>query len=71
MPTTINPKRFAVSLVAAAVLLAAGSVATLTLGQGQDPEYPRHFGYVTMPDGVRLAYVAYLPAEEGAFPAVL
>ena len=38
---------------------------------GRNPEYPRKFGYITMPDGVQLAYVAYLPRATGRFPAVL
>jgi uncharacterized protein len=33
--------------------------------------YPRQFGYVTMKDGVKLAYVAYLPQAKGRFPTVL
>jgi hypothetical protein len=33
--------------------------------------YPRKFGYVAMKDGVRLAYVAYLPSVSGQFPSVL
>ncbi len=31
----------------------------------------REIGYAPMPDGVRLAYVAYRPSEEGRFPVIL
>lgn len=33
--------------------------------------YDREFGYVDMPDGVRLAYVAYLPDRDGPVPTIL
>ena len=31
----------------------------------------REFGYLPMEDGVRLAYVVYLPDEGGRFPVLL
>ena len=31
----------------------------------------REIGYAPMPDGVRLAYIAYRPAEEGQYPVIL
>jgi|SRR5215469_2032188 len=60
-----------------AIALAAASLLndTASAAQKSPPkpgsEYPRRFGYVTMKDGVRLAYVAYLPRAKGKFPAVL
>jgi putative CocE/NonD family hydrolase len=35
------------------------------------PAYERKFGYVTVRDGVRIAYVAYLPAGKGKFATIL
>ncbi len=31
----------------------------------------REIGYAPMPDGVRLAYIAYRPAEDGRYPVIL
>lgn len=31
----------------------------------------REIGYAPMPDGVRLAYISYRPAEEGRYPVIL
>ena len=31
----------------------------------------REIGYAPMPDGVRLAYIAYRPADEGRYPVIL
>ena len=31
----------------------------------------REIGYAPMPDGVRLAYISYRPAEEGQYPVIL
>ncbi|MCC6173209.1 MAG: CocE/NonD family hydrolase [Gammaproteobacteria bacterium] len=56
-----------------------GCIATLGLAfaataEAADPpasSFPREFGYVTLRDGTRLAYVVYLPAAKGKFPTVL
>jgi uncharacterized protein len=62
--------RIAVALTAAAVL--SGTAAAAHRSQdAAGREYPRQFGYLTMADGVRLAYVAYLPRAKGRFPALL
>ena len=37
----------------------------------QPSPYVRDFGYVTLHDGVKLAYVAYQPSAEGKFPTVI
>jgi len=37
----------------------------------QPSPYVRDFGYVTLHDGVKLAYVAYRPSAEGKFPTVM
>lgn len=59
-------------VLALTVTLLCGAAAAASQG-GRAParEYPRQFGYVTMKDGVRLAYVVYLPEATGRFPAVL
>ncbi|MGB6489104.1 MAG: CocE/NonD family hydrolase [Steroidobacteraceae bacterium] len=60
----------AMALTAAVIL--SGTVAAAPMSRrGPSSEYPRRFGYVTMADGVRLAYVVYLPRAKGRFPAVL
>ena len=55
----------------AAVILSGTAAAAQMSRRAPGSEYPRHFGYVTMADGVRLAYVVYLPRAKGRFPAVL
>lgn len=60
----------AVALTAAAMLSGTAAAAQGSHG-APGSEYPRDFGYVTMRDGVRLAYVVYLPRARGRFPAVL
>jgi hypothetical protein len=60
----------------AIALLAVATVGGPALGaqalqRGPGSAYPRQFGYLTMQDGVRLAYVVYLPRTPGTFPAVL
>ena len=59
------------SLVAAlaAISLLGGAAAARIAPR--NPGHARHFGYITMKDGVQLAYVAYLPRAKGTFPAVL
>jgi len=60
------------ALVAAAILGGTAAAASARGSRGlPGSEYPRQFGYVTMADGTRLAYVAYLPRPKGTFPAVL
>jgi hypothetical protein len=60
----------ATALTAAAILGRAAAAAQMPR-HGPGSEYARHFGYVAMADGVRLAYVAYLPRARGRFPALL
>ncbi|HEV2270058.1 MAG TPA: CocE/NonD family hydrolase [Steroidobacteraceae bacterium] len=60
----------AITLTAAA-LLSGMAVAAQKSPPKAGSEYPRRFGYITMKDRVRLAYVAYLPRAKGKFPAVL
>jgi uncharacterized protein len=60
----------ALALTAAAILSGAAAAAQMSPA-APGSEYPRRFGYVTMRDGVRLAYVVYLPRAQGKFPAVL
>ena len=60
----------ALALMAAAILGGAAAAAQMSRA-APGSEYPRRFGYVTMRDGVRLAYVVYLPRAQGKFPAVL
>jgi uncharacterized protein len=55
----------------AAVILSGTAAAAQMSRRAPGSEYPRRFGYVTMEDGVRLAYVVYLPRARGRFPAVL
>ena len=62
--------KIAIALTAATLLSGAAAAAQKSPGK-PGSEYPRRFGYVTMKDGVRLAYVAYLPRAKGRFPAVL
>lgn len=60
----------ALALMAAAALNGTAMAAHGSRGP-PGSEYPWHFGYVTMADGTRLAYVVYLPRPEGRFPALL
>jgi len=39
--------------------------------RAQDSPYHRDYGYVTLSDGVRIAYVAYRPSQEGRYPAIV
>lgn len=39
--------------------------------RAQEPSYHRDYGYITLHDGVRIAYVAYRPARDGKYPAVV
>jgi hypothetical protein len=57
--------------LAASVLIAASAAQAQPSTATAAPSFPREFGYVPMKDGVRLAYVAYLPAAKGQFPTVL
>jgi hypothetical protein len=57
--------------LAAAAFLSGTAAAAPASRRAPGSEYPRHFGYITMQGGVRLAYVAYLPRATGRFPAVL
>lgn len=66
-PTSLGlSRRCAAAAFLALCLAEAGPVVAAAA-----PTYPREFGYVTMKDGVGLAYVAYLPAAKGRFPTVL
>ncbi len=58
------------TLTAMAILTGAAAAAQQDR-QAASGEQVRHFGYVTMRDGIRLAYVVYLPKAKGRFPAVL
>jgi len=60
----------ALGLTAAVTLSGTATAAPMSRGV-PGHEYPRRFGYVTMQDGVRLAYAVYLPRVHGKFPAVL
>ncbi len=60
------------AMALAAAMILSGTAAAAQMSQrAPGSEYPRRFGYVTMEDGVRLAYVVYLPQAKGRFPAVL
>jgi hypothetical protein len=59
-----------VAVMAAAMLSGTAAAAQKSHG-APGSEHSRHFGYITMGDGVRLAYVVYLPRAKGRFPAVL
>ena len=50
--------------------MAAIVSAEVLQGDGLEGIY-REIGYAPMPDGVRLAYVAYRPAEQGQYPVIL
>lgn len=40
-------------------------------GATQPSSYHREYGYIPLHDGVRIAYVAYRPAQEGKYPTVM
>ena len=61
----------AMALAAAMILSGTAAAAQMSPRVAPGSEYPRRFGYVTMEDGVRLAYVVYLPRTRGRFPTVL
>ncbi len=63
------------SAVEAATAVGGGGMAEIVSAgalevQGLDGVF-REIGYAPMPDGVRLAYIAYRPAEEGQYPVIL
>lgn len=51
-------------------LLLAGGGAVLPAAAPESGPF-RDYGYLTVGDGVRLAYVVYLPAREGRFPVLV
>ena len=59
--------------VGIAVLAAATLVLGQTLvGQGlREGDVKREFGYITLRDGVKLAYVTYRPLKDGRYPTLL
>lgn len=57
--------------IAAALTAAALLSVPVAAAPASRAEYPRRFGYITMADGIRLAYVVYLPRAQGSFPTVL
>ena len=59
------------ALALAFVLLTPWLAARAQANPPQASPYPREFGYVTLSDGVRLAYVAYRPSQEGKFPTIM
>jgi predicted acyl esterase len=74
-PTPHGFSRLCAAAILALCLAGAGptaaAAADLPTAAAAAPIYPREFGYVTMKDGIALAYVAYLPAAKGRFPTVL
>lgn len=69
--------RIAVRLTAFIIALAAMTISYATAAAGAENSqrepggaYPRYFGYITMRDQVKVAYVVYLPKAEGRFPAI-
>jgi putative CocE/NonD family hydrolase len=68
--TLIRLAGIAAALTAAAILSGTAAAAQASR-RAPGSEYPRRFGYITMEDGVRLAYVVYLPRGQGRFPALL
>ena len=57
--------------------IAVLAAATLVLGQAlvaqglREGDVKREFGYVTLRDGVKLAYVTYRPVKDGRYPTLL
>ena len=57
--------------------IAVLAAATLVLGQTlvaqglQERDVKREFGYITLRDGVKLAYVTYRPVKDGRYPTLL
>ena len=63
----VDRRRF---VLAMALALLAPGFASRAQNARPSP-YVRDFGYVTLHDGVKLAYVAYRPSAEGKFPTVM
>ena len=66
-------RRFAWAIVFALLTpsIAARSQAPTRVAPPQSSPYHREFGYVTLSDGARLAYVAYRPTQNGTYPTVM
>lgn len=64
-------QRFPARRALTTTVLVSGLLAAPQARAQDAPTYPREYGYVAMPDGVRLAYTVYLPAPSGKFPTVL
>jgi putative CocE/NonD family hydrolase len=58
-------------LLTLTVALCSGAVAASPEPESGLEGIHREFGYLPMEDGVRLAYVVYLPGEKGRFPVLL
>lgn len=69
----ITPGYFCVRLSSAVVVLAATMVLShpLSAQQLNVQNVVRDYGYITMTDGVKLAYVVYRPTTEGRYPILL
>lgn len=52
-------------------LIASRSQVSARVASPQSSPYYREFGYVTLNDGVRLAYVAYRPSRDGKYPTIM
>jgi putative CocE/NonD family hydrolase len=57
---------WALALATLTPWLAAGSQ-----NAAQQSPYHRDFGYIPLSDGVRIAYVAYRPSQEGKYPTIM
>lgn len=63
-PTRMGLRRFA-SAITFALLLPWSWAAP------QASPYHREFGYIPLSDGVRIAYVAYRPSQDGKYPTIM
>ena len=62
---------WAIAFALLAPSIAARSQDSARVRPAPSSPYFREFGYVTLSDGVRLAYVVYRPSHDGKYPTIM
>jgi predicted acyl esterase len=62
---------WAIAFALLAPSIAARSQDSARVRPAPSSPYFREFGYVTLSDGVRLAYVVYRPSQDGKYPTIM
>lgn len=67
VPSSVRLAALALAVIGSPVMAASQSTDSVSVTEG---DAYREFGYIPMHDGVKLAYVVWLPKKAGRFPAV-